>query len=485
MRIVIIGNGIVAMSMAYGLLKSENRIEKITVVGRKSREGAATLAAAAMLNSFAEIEHDTLDDKVNRDRFYISRKATSLWPAFEHELKKDIEADPPTHCSLCVKGGDGCFGNGTYVINNSNTDELDDKNFNAIRKALLEFDKDFQDVDPSSIEGYRPHQKSRAIRALKITNEGWYNPGVFLGKLQAVLEKSDICEFVDENVEKLVSRNNQLTGVVLKNNVQIEGDKYILAAGAASQDIIENSSLKDLMQRIFYGVGMTIELKSNTKNTQQNCIRTPNRGLACGTYSAPKFYHPKLATNRIVIGASNFISPTKYYHGRVTSAFTLLGAAQSEINRDYYKADFVGVNIGWRPTSTDTFPMIGWSSIDNLFVVTGTKRDGFHLAPYIRSEVTKLFFKEKTDNELLQFAPCRGLINNISREKAIEKAVEHKLSAEYQHGFEPAFNNSVELLKEKIKDEIERIHDEVDAFDWGIHPEMLDMYKYGHAKNTK
>ena len=129
-------------------------------------------------------------------------------------------------------------------------------------------------MDPISIEGYRPHQKSRAIRALKITNEGWYNPGVFLEKLQAVLEKSDICEFVDENVEKLVSRNNQITGVVLKNNVQIEGDKYVLAAGAASQDIIENSSLKDLMQRIFYGVGMTIELKSNTKNTQQNCIHS-------------------------------------------------------------------------------------------------------------------------------------------------------------------------------------------------------------------
>ena len=103
---------------------------------------------------------------------------------------------------------------------------------------------------------------------MKITNEGWYNPGVFLEKLQAVLEKSDICEFVDENVEKLVSRNNQITGVVLKNNVQIEGDKYVLAAGAASQDIIENSSLKDLMQRIFYGVGMTIELSN---------LKIPNR----------------------------------------------------------------------------------------------------------------------------------------------------------------------------------------------------------------
>ena len=29
--------------------------------------------------------------------------------------------------------------------------------------------------------------------------------------------------------------------------------------------------------------------------------------------------------------------------------------------------------------------------------------------------------------------------------------------------------------------DLERLHDKVGAHDWGIPPEMLDMYRYGHA----
>jgi hypothetical protein len=32
-----------------------------------------------------------------------------------------------------------------------------------------------------------------------------------------------------------------------------------------------------------------------------------------------------------------------------------------------------------------------------------------------------------------------------------------------------------------FKDGLERLHDHIGAFDWGIPPEMLDMYRYGHA----
>lgn len=31
------------------------------------------------------------------------------------------------------------------------------------------------------------------------------------------------------------------------------------------------------------------------------------------------------------------------------------------------------------------------------------------------------------------------------------------------------------------RDGLERLHDQVGAHDWGIPPEMLDMYRYGHA----
>src|SRR5205807_6962250 len=66
---VILGNGIVAASIAFRLTKRLAAGDRITVIGKKARPGSATLAAAAMLNSFAEIEKGSLDSEIDRYRF--------------------------------------------------------------------------------------------------------------------------------------------------------------------------------------------------------------------------------------------------------------------------------------------------------------------------------------------------------------------------------------------------------------------------------
>ena len=40
----------------------------------------------------------------------------------------------------------------------------------------------------------------------------------------------------------------------------------------------------------------------------------------------------------------------------------------------------------------------------------------------------------------------------------------------------------VEQMEAMYRSEIERLHDKVGADDWGIPPEMIDMYRYGHIK---
>ena len=40
----------------------------------------------------------------------------------------------------------------------------------------------------------------------------------------------------------------------------------------------------------------------------------------------------------------------------------------------------------------------------------------------------------------------------------------------------------VEQMERFYQDEFNQLHDKVGAHDWGIPPEMVDMYKYGHAK---
>ena len=39
-----------------------------------------------------------------------------------------------------------------------------------------------------------------------------------------------------------------------------------------------------------------------------------------------------------------------------------------------FTATLVKINVGWRPTTQDTFPLIGKTSLNNLFIATGTKR---------------------------------------------------------------------------------------------------------------
>jgi hypothetical protein len=245
--------------------------------------------------------------------------------------------------------------------------------------------------------------------------------------------------------------------------------------------LIEKSKLGIEMQRIFHGIGVSIEIRSSDY-PHSKCIRTPNRGLACGIYTVPYFTDPAEPADHILIGASNFVSPEPVSHGRISSVESILNAAIEQVNFNFYRAELIRVNVGCRPTSQDTYPLIGKTSIDNLIIATGTKRDGFHMSPLISEQVASMVYGEKIDDRLAWFSPERSLIRSMTREEAIVKAVRHQMSAAYQHGFSPSKSRMPAQLKEMYRADLERLHDQVGAKDWGIPPEMLDMYRYGHAK---
>ena len=69
----------------------------------------------------------------------------------------------------------------------------------------------------------------------------------------------------------------------------------------------------------------------------------------------------------------------------------------------------------------------------------------------------------------------------MTREQAVDKAVRHQMSAAYQHGFTPPTSRLPEQIETSLRHAVETLHDQVGAHDWGIPPEMLDMYRYGHA----
>lgn len=457
MKVVIVGNGILALMTAYRLVRRD-RAARVVVIGPKAREGCATLAAAAMFNSFCEVDANTFSNKFETEKFLFNKSATKKWPSLIKSL--ETESKIKQECGF-----------GTYLINNHAADDLEDRNFEAIVSALRRFKEPFADVEPRKIPHYKPSSAGRAARALFIPGEGWINPRTLIAALEKVLMDCRRAEFLDDRCLSLRASGGKIAGALLESGGAVSGDRTLLAPGAVFSKIVDKSNLGLKMPKIFYGVGASLLLKTD-ENTLGNCVRTPNRGLACGVYAAPR------GPRHTLIGASNFITGRPENFARIGSAYALLGAAMNQINSDYYRSQLVAVNVGWRPTSEDTLPLIGGTSIRDLFVATGTKRDGLHCSPVISEYLADLILEGASRQKLDLFKPERKPVRIYTRKEAVALGVRSAINAHYQHGFQPSHNRIVEDLEAAYQADLEKLHDAAGAADWGIPPEMIGLYRW-------
>jgi glycine/D-amino acid oxidase-like deaminating enzyme len=461
MHVIVIGNGILGLMTAYRLVERDRAV-RVTVVGPANHRGCASLAAAAMFNSFCEVDGRTLANGYERRKFLFNRAAAPLWPGLLEQIQEQ-------------SGEKQQFGFGTFLVNNHTTDALEDETFDAVLAALEEFEEPYERVAAGAIRNFRPAARGRASRILLIPREGWVNPVLLLQALKVILARSGRVRFVEGCCRSLEREGKAVTRASLMDGDSLTGDVFLLAPGATFSAILAQSNLGLKMPRVFYGVGCSILIRT-AELTLSQCVRTPNRGLACGVYAAP---HDPAHT---LIGASNTVSPEPEDHPRLTSVHTLLHGAMEQINSDYYRSRLVKVNTGWRPTSEDTVALLGPTSLPNLFVATGTKRDGLHCAPLISRCMADLLFDGDTDTDLSLFRPERDLVRLYTRREAIEQSVRHMMNAAYQHGFTPARDRMLEELARHWREDLDRLHDAVGATDWGIPPELVNMYKYGHAR---
>lgn len=481
MKTVIIGNGIIGLTTALRLAVDAKEGDKVVILGKFSRPNSATKAAAAMLNSFCEIEADTFKSEIDYTRFEMSYDASKMWHKFVlYYLESALEHKCVIEeCANCMGNTGACFELGTYLINNCSADYLDDLNYNAVIKALNDFYESYSEVDPAEIPNYKPQERHRANRAIYIHNEGWLNPKLVLRQLDQALMGYPFVEFIDEEVICINQEGSKIKSVTLGNNKLVEGDQFLLTTGASVTSLIEKSKLSIKIPKIFNGVGVSLQIKS-PEYPHKKTIRTPNRGLACGLYSVPFYTSPKVPLNELIIGATSFVTPFEAEGARVVAVQGLLSGAMDQINTNFYKAEITTINIGYRPVSADSYPVFGRTSIKNLIICTGTKRDGFHLAPLLSELLVKLIKGEEIDTKYDCFKPERELIRNYTREEAIEASVKHLMSASYQHGYVPSYDRLNDKIKQMHRDDLERLHDKVGAYDWGISPELLDLYRYGH-----
>jgi glycine oxidase len=135
--------------------------------------------------------------------------------------------------------------------------------------------------------------------------------------------------------------------------------------------------------------------------------------------------------------------------------------------------------VGHRPTTADTYPLIGATSMKGLYIASGTKREGVHSSPLIaKSIVAEMRGAPPVYHPY--FKPERKLIYDMTREQAVTKTVLHQFSGGYQHGLKLPHAGWEPMLVEAIRKSTEEVYDRLGIHDVGIPPELLNMYRHGH-----
>ena len=61
-----------------------------------------------------------------------------------------------------------------------------------------------------------------------------------------------------------------------------------------------------------------------------------------------------------------------------------------EINTNYSNLSIKKIIVGHRPTTIDTYPLLGPTSLEGVYLATGTKRDGLTMSLLIGLEISNL-----------------------------------------------------------------------------------------------
>ena len=396
--VAVVGNGIIGCTVALEL-RRRNPSLRITLIGPPARPAGASAAAAAMLGCFGEVSAGTLATDAGRAKFYLSLEAHRLWPDFLDGLK---DADPGASDPVRV--------NGTYVVLNGRSGDLDSQNFRALEEALVAYREPFEFVD--SVPGLDPVPDGRPLRAAYLPNEGAVDARGVLARIEKLLRREKVT-FVDATVQRIVADAGAVTGLDLEHGEVISAPQVVVAAGAFSSRLLDTVLPPHAVQPVFAGSGLAIVCERVLGTGFSSVVRTVNRAGSCGLHVVP------LGGPYEYFGATNviFAEPENRPHMGVWHFLAQCAMEQLDQMACYSRVD--EVRFGNRPVSLDTFPLLGRLGVDGLHLLTGTYRDGFHAAPRI-AELAAQEILDGASSFPTILDPMRAPISTLSVDESID-----------------------------------------------------------------
>ncbi len=457
--IVIIGNGILGYATALELIRADPDLS-VAVVGPPDREGSASAAAGAMLNCFGEVTHRTLSSEPGRAKLELSLQALKAWPAWLDDLADDQQ--------LVIREG-------TYVLLNSCGGQLDSLNYRAIVDALASYGRKYEVLPLGEVPNLDPAANARPLEAVYLPQEGSIDARAVLDRVVEVARQRGVT-VIDDSVVGWQQEGGRAQGIVLRSSGEtLSGGRFLVAAGAFTPAIVEG--LKDTaapLMPIFAGVGVAVTCKA-TSSGLRHVVRTPNRSGGCGLHLVP-------GDDTAYIGATNDVLLKPGAWSSLGMAHFLAGGAMEQFDRRLFGSSIAMWHVGNRPLSLDGYPVVGKLWQDNVWVMSGTYRDGFHCAPILARHVADLMRGGAGVLGHDLFAPLRAPLRTMSREQAVDEMVLHCVSQFYQYSPRLApWMRVTDRIEEQVRTRTEATYRELGS-DVGLTPELLELLNWGQGR---
>jgi glycine oxidase len=392
---------------------------RVAVIGPAQRPGAASAAAGAMISACGEINHRSLSSEAGREKFQLALKALEMWPSWLDGLNEQMSGDKRLSIT-----------DGTFIILNSQGGELDNLNFSAIQDAARGYDQKLELLRGGCVPGLTPAGATRPLQTMYLPNEGSIDAREVLSAVASVASRMGVT-FLDETVTGWKQSPTRATSVVTNSGGEVHADSFLVAAGAHTYSLLLPLEDKAApLPPVLAGKGLAVSCRDPAIGFRQ-VVRTPNRAGGCGLHMV------SLGDNVVYLGATNNLRFLPDEDTTIGLTHFLLDCAMNQLDIRFFQSEILAWYKGNRPAAIDGFPLIGSVWQDNVWVLTGTYRDGFHCSPVLAGHTAATMLGREGMLGDHRFTPLRKPLRTMTAEDAIDEAELHSVSQFYEFSLNP------------------------------------------------
>ncbi len=361
-KIIIIGGGIIGLSIGYFLAKRKSEINEIVILDKSLCGQEASWAAAGMLRPQSEFEDQNL--------LNLCLESIKMYPQFSQSLLADsgININYKTH--------------GTIIL------ALDDeqlKELNERYEKQKSLNLKIQKLSSEDLKKLSPNICAEPKGAVFIQGDHWADNLLIVQALIKSLKK--LGAKIHENCEvfSYIEENNSVTGVETSLG-KSQGNIIVNSAGSWTSKIKSNN--QKLIPPVKPILGQIIAVETPDWLIKHNVC-------TFGSYLASR------DKNTIIIGST--MEDVGFEKRNTVAGVIQLLQNASKLVPKISECKIIDMWSGLRPTAPDNLPILGKTSADGLIIATATYRNGILLTPIVGKTISELIIDGKTADIIKPF----------------------------------------------------------------------------------